>query len=46
MQSTEPEAMVPVVLGARQLILVGDHCQLGKNIKALLYKSLANSQTL
>lgn len=29
MQSTEPECMVPVVLGARQLILVGDHCQLG-----------------
>lgn len=29
MQATEPECMVPVVLGARQLILVGDHCQLG-----------------
>ncbi|KAH8409220.1 hypothetical protein KR009_010835 [Drosophila setifemur] len=29
MQSTEPECMVPVVLGAKQLILVGDHCQLG-----------------
>lgn len=29
MQSTEPECMVPVVLGARQLVLVGDHCQLG-----------------
>lgn len=28
-QSTEPEVMVPVVTGARQLILVGDHCQLG-----------------
>jgi regulator of nonsense transcripts 1 len=28
-QATEPECMVPVVLGARQLILVGDHCQLG-----------------
>ena len=25
MQSTEPECMVPVVLGAKQLILVGDH---------------------
>lgn len=29
MQSTEPECIVPVVLGAKQLILVGDHCQLG-----------------
>jgi len=29
MQSTEPECMVPAVLGAKQLILVGDHCQLG-----------------
>ena len=25
----EPECMVPAVLGAKQLILVGDHCQLG-----------------
>uniref|UniRef100_A0A6G1SGJ9 DNA helicase n=1 Tax=Aceria tosichella TaxID=561515 RepID=A0A6G1SGJ9_9ACAR len=29
MQATEPECMVPIVLGAKQLILVGDHCQLG-----------------
>ncbi|XP_022243255.1 regulator of nonsense transcripts 1-like isoform X3 [Limulus polyphemus] len=29
MQATEPECMVPVVLGAKQLVLVGDHCQLG-----------------
>ncbi|XP_017776059.1 PREDICTED: regulator of nonsense transcripts 1 homolog [Nicrophorus vespilloides] len=29
MQATEPECMVPVVLGVNQLILVGDHCQLG-----------------
>jgi regulator of nonsense transcripts 1 len=28
-QSTEPECMVPIVLGAKQVILVGDHCQLG-----------------
>jgi superfamily I DNA and/or RNA helicase len=28
-QSTEPEAMVPIVLGPKQVILVGDHCQLG-----------------
>ena len=29
MQATEPECMVPAVLGAKQLVLVGDHCQLG-----------------
>lgn len=28
-QSTEPECMIPVVLGCKQLVLVGDHCQLG-----------------
>ena len=28
-QATEPEALVPFVLGAKQMVLVGDHCQLG-----------------
>ncbi|KAI6193499.1 Regulator of nonsense transcripts 1 [Aphelenchoides besseyi] len=28
-QSTEPETLVPILRGVRQLILVGDHCQLG-----------------
>lgn len=28
-QATEPECLIPVVLGAKQLVLVGDHCQLG-----------------
>ena len=28
-QATEPECLIPVVLGAKQLILVGDHQQLG-----------------
>ncbi|VDM44951.1 unnamed protein product [Toxocara canis] len=28
-QATEPEVMVAVVRGAKQLVLVGDHCQLG-----------------
>ena len=27
-QATEPEALIPVVTGCKQLILVGDHCQL------------------
>ena len=28
-QATEPEVLVPLVMGAKQLVLVGDHCQLG-----------------
>jgi len=46
MQATEPECMVPVVLGSKQLVLVGDHCQLGpvvmnkKSARAGLSQSL------
>ncbi|KAF5913498.1 hypothetical protein HPG69_017116 [Diceros bicornis minor] len=45
-QATEPECMVPVVLGAKQLILMGNHRQLGlmvlckKAAKAGLSQSL------
>jgi regulator of nonsense transcripts 1 len=45
-QATEPECMIPVILGCRQLILVGDHCQLGpvvmckKSARAGLSQSL------
>lgn len=28
-QATEPEALIPFVTGAKQMVLVGDHCQLG-----------------
>ena len=28
-QATEPECLIPIVLGSKQLVLVGDHCQLG-----------------
>ena len=28
-QATEPEALIPLVLGAEHVTLVGDHCQLG-----------------
>ncbi|KAL3499815.1 hypothetical protein ACH5RR_038908 [Cinchona calisaya] len=28
-QSNEPECLIPLVLGAKQVVLVGDHCQLG-----------------
>ncbi|XP_060207506.1 regulator of nonsense transcripts 1 homolog [Lycium barbarum] len=28
-QAAEPECLIPLVLGAKQIVLVGDHCQLG-----------------
>lgn len=28
-QATEPECIIPAVAGCQQLVLVGDHCQLG-----------------
>ena len=28
-KATEPECMVPIVMGSKQVVLVGDHCQLG-----------------
>eukprot|EP00659_Diplonema_papillatum_P018766 gene18766-28974_t len=28
-QATEPECLIPLVQGAKQVVLVGDHCQLG-----------------
>lgn len=28
-QATEPECLLPMTLGAQQVVLVGDHCQLG-----------------
>lgn len=28
-QATEPECLIPIVMGAKQVVFVGDHCQLG-----------------
>jgi regulator of nonsense transcripts 1 len=28
-QATEPECLIPIVMGAKHVVLVGDHCQLG-----------------
>ena len=33
-QATEPECLIPIVLGTKQLVLVGDHCQLGPVVMA------------
>ncbi|XP_065905889.1 regulator of nonsense transcripts 1-like [Dysidea avara] len=45
-QATEPECMVPIVLGARQVILVGDHCQLGPVVMCKKAAKAGLSQSL
>mmetsp|Transcript_50845 Transcript_50845/g.135731 ORF Transcript_50845/g.135731 Transcript_50845/m.135731 type:complete len:1079 (-) Transcript_50845:507-3743(-) len=45
-QAAEPECLIPITMGAKQIVLVGDHCQLGpvimckKAAKAGLHQSL------
>ena len=39
-QATEPECLIPLIMGAKQVILVGDHCQLGPVIMCLFLKAL------
>ena len=45
-QATEPEAMVPIVLGPKQVILVGDHCQLGPVVMCKKAAAAGLSQSL
>eukprot|EP00731_Ephydatia_muelleri_P025707 Em0017g790a len=45
-QATEPECMVPVVLGSKQVVLVGDHCQLGPVIMCKKAANAGLSQSL
>lgn len=45
-QATEPECMVPIVHGTKQLILVGDHCQLGPVVMCKKAASAGLSQSL
>ena len=40
LQATEPECLIPMVLGAKQVVLVGDHCQLGP---VIMCKEAANA---
>ncbi|ETO03094.1 hypothetical protein RFI_34319 [Reticulomyxa filosa] len=39
-QATEPECLIPIVRGAKQVVLVGDHCQLGP---VIMCKKAANA---
>ncbi|XP_071845963.1 regulator of nonsense transcripts 1-like [Apostichopus japonicus] len=45
-QATEPECLIPVVLGCKQLILVGDHCQLGPVVMCKKAANAGLSQSL
>eukprot|EP00658_Telonema_sp_P-2_P026925 TRINITY_DN2090_c0_g1_i4.p1 TRINITY_DN2090_c0_g1~~TRINITY_DN2090_c0_g1_i4.p1 ORF type:complete len:812 (-),score=172.65 TRINITY_DN2090_c0_g1_i4:150-2585(-) len=45
-QATEPECLIPIVLGAKQLILVGDHCQLGPVVMCKKAAKAGLSQSL
>uniref|UniRef100_A0A915AFQ8 DNA helicase n=1 Tax=Parascaris univalens TaxID=6257 RepID=A0A915AFQ8_PARUN len=45
-QATEPEVMVAVVRGVKQLVLVGDHCQLGPVIMCKKAAKAGLSQSL
>uniref|UniRef100_A0AC35TGV9 Regulator of nonsense transcripts 1 n=1 Tax=Rhabditophanes sp. KR3021 TaxID=114890 RepID=A0AC35TGV9_9BILA len=45
-QATEPEIMVPVTKAKNQLVLVGDHCQLGPVVMCEKANSAGFSQTL
>jgi len=39
-QATEPESLIPIVMGCKQFVLVGDHCQLGP---VVICKKAANA---
>lgn len=45
-QATEPECLIPLVLGAKQAVLVGDHCQLGPVIMCKKAARAGLSQSL
>jgi len=45
-QATEPECLIPLILGAKQVILVGDHCQLGPVIMCKKAAKAGLSQSL
>lgn len=45
-QATEPECLIPIVKGAKQLVLVGDHCQLGPVVISKRAASAGLNQSL
>ncbi|KAJ2557537.1 ATP-dependent RNA helicase [Coemansia sp. RSA 1933] len=45
-QASEPECLIPLVMGARQIVLIGDHQQLGPVILSKAAASAGLSQSL
>jgi regulator of nonsense transcripts 1 len=45
-QATEPEVLIPLVLGAKQVVFIGDHCQLGPVIMCKQAAKAGLSQSL
>ncbi|KAJ1662207.1 ATP-dependent RNA helicase [Coemansia sp. RSA 1813] len=45
-QASEPESLIPLVMGARQVVLIGDHQQLGPVIVSKTAASAGLSQSL
>ncbi|KAH8849432.1 Regulator of nonsense transcripts 1 [Schistosoma japonicum] len=45
-QATEPECLIPLMVGCRQVVLVGDHCQLGPVITCKKAASAGLTQSL
>lgn len=45
-QANEPESLIPIVLGAKQLVMVGDHQQLGPVIKCKTAAKAGLTQSL
>ncbi|KAJ3441452.1 regulator of nonsense transcripts 1-like protein [Anaeramoeba flamelloides] len=45
-QATEPECLIPLVLGAKKVVFVGDHCQLGPVIMCTEARKAGLTQSL
>lgn len=45
-QATEPETLIPILKGAKHIILVGDHCQLGPVIMSKKASKAGLNQSL
>ena len=45
-QATEPELLVPLTRGCKQLVLIGDHCQLGPVVLSQEAKQLGYDRSL
>ena len=45
-QATEPESLVPLVMGAKRVVMIGDHCQLGPVVTCKKSRAAGLGQSL